>query len=76
MKINYRSDSEDIRIYFNKILHLRIPRNKNIIIHSWKQEDTKLNYIKISYHSNNYITLEYDSEYIWKEILNILNTII
>jgi len=72
MLITATSDSEDIRIYFKNILHLRIPRNENIIIKSYVQINTRMNYIEIKI-PNNFILLEYEDENIWKEVLNLLD---
>jgi hypothetical protein len=72
MKIKAKSDSENIRIYFNNILHLRIPRDKNILLQSWIKTDTKLFYIKLILPSNSF-KIEYEDENIWKEVLNLLD---
>jgi hypothetical protein len=72
MLITASSDSENIRIYFNTKLHLRIPRNENIIIKSYVQINTRMNYIEIKI-PNNFILLEYEDENIWKEVLNLLD---
>ena len=72
MLITATSDSENIRIYFDNKLHLRIPRNENVIIKSYIQLNTRLHYIEIIF-PNNFILLEYEDENIWKEVLNLLD---
>lgn len=75
IKISSKSDSENIRIYFNNILHLRIPRDKNIKIQSWIDYSTKLYYIDIwcVSHSDK---MEYESRELWEGILKELDNII
>lgn len=75
MKISSKADSENIRIYFNDILHLKFPRNKNIILQSWIQENTKLFYIQIDIDDQT-LKIEYENKNIWKEVLNHLDNII
>jgi|AntRauMFilla1563_2_1112583.scaffolds.fasta_scaffold05144_6 hypothetical protein len=72
MKISYKGDSEGLRIYFNGILQLRIPRNKDVILHSWLKTDTKLFYIEIKF-PNNSIIVEYEDKNTWEEVLRLLN---
>jgi hypothetical protein len=72
MDIKAKSDSEDIRIYFDNILHLRFPRNKNIILQSWIQNNTKLYYIEINV-DHRIIRIEYENKDTWKEVLKLLN---
>jgi hypothetical protein len=72
MKIKAKSDSENIRIYFNNILHLRIPRDENILLQSWIKTNTKLFYIELILPSNSF-KIEYEDENIWKEVLNLLD---
>lgn len=47
MKIEAKSDSEDVRIYINGLLHLRFPRDKNIKIQSWIEGHSKRFIIEI-----------------------------
>jgi hypothetical protein len=72
MTVTSKSDSEDIRIYINGILHIRIPRDKNIKIRSWIEGHTKLYKIDIwcAKHSD-FIT--YDNEVLWKKVLKELD---
>lgn len=72
MKIYCKSDSEDIRIYINGILHIRIPRDKNIKIQSWLEDHTKTCIIEIwcANHSDVFV---YDDKKKWKEILKLLD---
>jgi hypothetical protein len=72
MNIKAKSDSEDIRIYFDNILHLRFPRNKNIILQSCIQNNTKLYYIQINI-DNRILKIEYENKDTWKEVLKLLN---
>jgi hypothetical protein len=72
MLITAISDSENIRIYFDNKLHLRIPRNENIIIKSYIQLNTRLHYIEIRFNNNN-VLLEYELEENWIEVLNLLD---
>jgi len=41
MKITCKSDSEDVRIYIDGLLHLRFPRDKNVKIHAWVEGHSK-----------------------------------
>lgn len=75
MKILSKADSEDIRIYFNGILHLRFPRNKNIILQSWIQENTKLFYIKIDIDDQT-LKIKYENKEIWSQVLKQLDKIL
>lgn len=75
MKITSRADSEDIRIYFDNILHLRFPRNKNIILQSWIQKNTRLYYIQIDI-ENQTVKIEYENKQIWKEVLKQLDKVL
>lgn len=67
-KIKALSDSEDIRIYVNDILHIRLPRDKNTKVQSWIEGNTKTYIIEIwcSLHSDLYV---YDNKFMWVEIL-------
>lgn len=72
MKIDAKSDSEDVRVYVNGILHLRFSRDKNIFIHSWIQGHTKT-YV-IEFISKKIRTkVEYDNKYMWEKVLALLN---
>jgi len=72
MKICGKSDSEDIRFYINGILHLRIPRDKNVKIQSWMESHTKKFIIEIR-SKNHSDCIEYDNKYMWKRILKLLD---
>jgi hypothetical protein len=72
MKIEAKGDSEDIRIYIDGLLHLRIPRDKKTKIHSWVEGDSKLYIIKIwcKKHSD---YMAYDNKTMWSKILKLLD---
>lgn len=72
MKIHCKSDSEDIRIYIDDVLHIRFPRDKNVKIQSWLEGHTKTYIIKIwcVNHSDVFV---YDDKKKWKEILKLLD---
>jgi hypothetical protein len=72
MDIKCKSDSEDIRIYVNDILHIRIPRDNNIKIQSWIEGHTKTFRIEIwcVNHSEKYV---YDNREMWEQILKLLD---
>lgn len=72
MKIEAKSDSEDIRIYIDNILHLRIPRDKNIKIQSWIEGNSKRYIIEI-WAKKHQDYMAYDNKIIWKKVLNLLN---
>jgi hypothetical protein len=68
MKITSKSDSEDIRVYIDDILHIRIPRDKNIWLHSWIEGHSKKYMVKI--HTKKHTDLfEYDNKKLWVDIL-------
>lgn len=72
MKITAKSDSEDIRIYINGILHLRIPRDKNMMIQSWVEGHTKRWIIQFTVKKQqDYVA--YDNRGMWKKMLKILD---
>jgi len=70
--IKCKSDSEDIRIYIDDILHLRIPRDPNLKLHSWIEGNTKIYIIELwcAGHSEK---MEYDNKKLWVDILNTLD---
>lgn len=74
-KVSYGSDSEDIRIFIDDILHIRIPRDNNIKIHARSSSGTKLYYIDI-WCMNHTVTYEYEDKNLWKDILQSLNKVI
>lgn len=71
-KVTCRSDSEDIRIYIDGILHLRFPRDKNIKIQSWVEGHTKSFIIEMwcAEHTDH---MAYDNKVIWSEILKLID---
>jgi hypothetical protein len=66
------SDSEDLRIYIDDILHIRIPRDKNLKLQSWVNGKKRLYIIEIraKKHSERY---EYDNKELWIKILGLLD---
>ena len=72
MRVTCKSDSEDIRIYIDNVLHLRIPRDSNIKLQSWLETDTKLYIIEI-WCAGNTDLMEYEDKNLWIEILNTLD---
>jgi hypothetical protein len=74
-KISSFSDSENIRIYINDILHLRLPRDKNIKLQSWITNSSKLFYIEI-WCVNHSDKIEYEDKEIWISVLKELDSII
>lgn len=71
-KVTCKSDSEDIRIYINGILHLRLPRDKNTKLQSWIEGHTKQFIIEI-WCANHQDLMSYDNKELWKDILKILD---
>ena len=71
-KITCQSDSEDIRIYIDGILHLRFPRDKNIKIQSWIETDSKLFIIKI-WCAGHVDQTSYDNKTLWSDILKLID---
>jgi hypothetical protein len=71
-KVTCKSDSEDIRIYINGILHLRLPRDKNIKLQSWIEGHTKTYNIEI-WCANHQDLMSYDNKTLWSDILKILD---
>lgn len=72
MKVEAKSDSEDIRIYINGLLHWRIPRDKNIKLQSWIEGHTKSYIIEIwaAEHSD---WVAYDNKPMWEKVLKLLD---
>ena len=72
MKVTCKSDSEDIRIYIDGVLHIRIPRDKDIKVQSWLENHSKLYFIEIwcVEHSDYY---QYENKNLWKQILKLLD---
>lgn len=72
MKIEAKSDSKDIRVYIDNVLHLRIPRDKNIKIQSWIEGHSKLYVIEI-WTKGHQDHLVYDNKPMWEKILKLLD---
>ena len=70
--VTCRSDSEDIRIYIDGLLHLRMPRDKNIKIQSWIEGHTKTYMIEI-WCKNHQDLMEYDNKILWPNVLKVLD---
>jgi len=72
MKIEAKSDSEDVRIYINGLLHLRFPRDKNIKIQSWIEGHSKRFIIEIwTKKHQDYVV--YDNKPMWEKVLKLLD---
>lgn len=72
MKIEAKSDSEDIRLYIDGTLHLRFPRDKNIKIQSWIEGHSKLYVIEI-WAKGHQDHMAYDNKPMWEKILKLLD---
>lgn len=72
MKIEAKSDSEDIRIYIKGILHLRFPRDKNTKIQSWIEGHSK-KYIIDIWSKKHSVIIEYDNRTLWEKVLKLLD---
>jgi hypothetical protein len=70
--VTCKSDSEDIRIFVDGILHLRIPRDKNIKVQSWVEGHTKTFIIEI-WCKNHQDHMSYDNKKLWSDILSVLD---
>ena len=70
--VTCKSDSEDIRIYIDSLLHLRMPRDKNIKIQSWIEGHTKTYMIEI-WCKNHQDLMEYDNKILWSNVLKVLD---
>ena len=71
-KVKAKSDSEDIRIYIDGALHLRLPRDKNIRLQSWIEGHTKTFVIELTIHGNSDVVV-YDNRRIWERVLELLD---
>jgi hypothetical protein len=75
MKVTSRGDSEDIRIYIDGILHIRLPRDKDVSLQSWVEGHSKKYLIEI--HCKNHSNLiEYDNKKLWVDVLTQFEKII
>jgi hypothetical protein len=72
MNITIKADSEDIRIYVDKLLHLRFPRDKNIIVHSWIEGHSKAFYISLDVNGRKEVVI-YASKEMWEKVLKVLD---
>lgn len=70
--VTCKNDSEDIRIYIDGLLHLRMPRDKNIKIQSWIEGHTKTYMIEI-WCKNHQDLMEYDNKILWSNVLKVLD---
>lgn len=70
--VTCKSDSEDIRIYINGILHLRLPRDKNTKVQSWIEGHTKQFIIEL-WCANHQDFIAYDNKELWKDVLKKLD---
>lgn len=71
-RVTCKSDSEDIRIYIDNVLHLRIPRDENLKLQSWVEGDTKTYVIEL-WVKNHTDQMVYDNKSLWTEILRVLD---
>ena len=72
MIVTAKSDSENIRIYVDDTLHIRIPRDKNIKIHSWVEDYTKLYSIEV-WCLGHSVLYQYEDKKLWEDVLNAFN---
>lgn len=70
--VTCNSDSEDIRVYIDHVLHLRIPRDKNTKLQSWIEGHTKTYVIEI-WVAGHQDVLVYDNRKLWKDVLDVLD---
>lgn len=70
--VTCKSDSEDIRVYIDDILHLRFPRDPNLKLKSWVEGDTKVYVIEL-WCAGHLDKMKYDNKKLWKDILDILD---
>lgn len=70
--VTCKSDSEDIRIYIDGILHLRLPRDPNMKIQSWTEGHSKL-YVIEFWCAGHLDCSAYDNKRLWTEILKIID---
>lgn len=72
MKIEAKSDSEDVRVYVDNILHVRFPRDKNIKLQSWIDGHSKTYTIEI-FVKNSCVKMVYDNKQKWEKVLKLLD---
>lgn len=73
MKVTCKSDSEDVRIYIDGLLHLRFPRDKNVKIHAWVEGHSKTYNLSIWSAGHSSDTFQYHSRQMWATILKLLD---
>ncbi len=71
-KVTCRSNSEDIRVYINGILHLRFPRDKNVKVQSWIDGHSKMWMITI-WSKRDAEKVAYDNRVLWEMVLELLD---
>ena len=72
LKVTASSDSEDVRIYINDLLHVRFPRDKNTTVTSYVHGHKKLYVISIKSKGIK-SKIEYDCKPLWKSVLKLLD---
>lgn len=70
--VTIKSDSEDIRIYFDGILHLRIPRDKEMKLQSWIEGDSKTYVIEL-FVNGHLDHMAYEDKTLWVSVLKLLD---
>lgn len=76
MKIEVKSTEREIFIRFNGITHFRVDRRELLGLQSWKVNRgraTPTYAVQVYVRCGTEITLEYDNEEKWKEVLNQLD---
>lgn len=71
MEINFKISFNNLKIYFDNILHLKIDINKLVGIQSWKRKHKY--FIEYTFDNNTTIECEYDSRDKWEKILKYLD---
>ena len=71
-KVTCRSDSEDIRIYIDGILHLRFPRDKNIKIQA-RVEGHSISFVFEIWCAGHTDHITFDNNSIWSKILRLID---
>ncbi len=72
LKVEAKSDSEDVRIYINGLLHIRFPRDKNVTLHSWIEGHSKRYVIDI-FSKGHTERVSYDNRIIWEKVLRLID---
>lgn len=71
-KVTCRSNSEDVRVYINGVLHLRFPRDKNVKVQSWIDGHKKSHSILIRTRKHSEVVV-YDNLVLWEMVLGELD---